>query len=1684
MSALTDILDTFRTASKSEREKGAYFENLVKVYLQNEPVYKDLFNGKVFLWEEWRRYWMSLGHKDPQADAGIDLVAVEDTLDNPRIFAVQAKFYAEDSKIRKSDGIDSFLSAMGKQPFTNGLLFLTTYEASHHVNAAIQQRDKPVNIIDLFALEASVVDWGATFKKQAVQFNETKDLREYQKTAIANVIEGLGHADRGKLIMACGTGKTFTSLRLAEQMAGAGGRVLFLVPSLSLLSQTLTEWTQETATPIHSFAVCSDREVGKGRDKDDDFAMLVHELQFPATTNPKSLAHEVTKRHDKEHMSVVFSTYHSIDVISQAQKLHQLADFDLIVCDEAHRTTGASFDGEDESAFVKVHSQDVIRGKKRVYMTATPRVYGVQAKAKAENESIVLYDMNDAAYFGETLHTLSFSEAVHGLGILCDYKVIVLTISEDHISKNLQRLLADENNSLRVDDAAKIVGCWRALAKQDTKEDLSHDPDPMRRAVAFCQVIEVSKGAKTHKVSSKNIANMFQAVVDEYRAELLKENPDNQEAISQLVCEAAHVDGGMNAAQKEAKLEWLKAEIPPNTCRVLSNVRCLSEGVDVPALDAVLFLTPRNSQVDVVQSVGRVMRKPRNSNKKLGYVILPVVIPAGVPPEDALNDNKTYKVVWEVLQALRSHDDRFDAMINKLDLTGQDRSKMEVIAITDTISIKRKPPAGDKPEVAKINKAAKSAKAAKGGTTIGEAATPTPTQQDIDYHVGEIERAIMAKVVKKCGNRLYWDEWAGDIARIAQTHISRITAILDKAENTAEIAAFNRFLKELQDDLNDSITRDEAIEMLAQHIITKPVFDALFEGYSFTQHNPVSKAMQGVLEVLNEHNLDKEAETLEKFYASVRMRAAGIGDLKAKQKIIVELYDKFFKNAFPKMTERLGIVYTPVEVVDFIIHSVNDILKSEFGQTLGSKGVHIIDPFTGTGTFVTRLLQSGLIGKDELAYKFQNEIHANEIVLLAYYIAAINIEQVYHSIMGGDYVPFGGICLTDTFALYEKDDLVGSALADNSSRRRKQKRLEIKVIVGNPPYSVGQKSENDDNQNVEYKSLDSSIRNSYARHSKSALQKNLYDSYVRAIRWASDRIGTSGVIGYVSNASFLDGNSMDGMRKCLADEFCCIYVFHLRGNQRTAGEESRREGGKIFGSGSRTPVAISILVKNPKASEHGKIFFHDIGDYLTREEKLERITNFGSIEGIGRANGWLPVTPDQHNDWVKQRDDSFGKFVSIGDKEKGSSTKIFENFSLGVVTNRDAWCHNASKSSLTHNMRRMIDFYNSEVDRYKAACDGLAVKSQYPDVGEFINNDPTKISWTRAIKGSLSRFLKREFSAESLNFAMYRPFTKQWMYFNRHFNEMVYQMPQIFPDSSVVNRAISLSGPGSQRGFSVIMVNAIPDLHNIQTGQCFPLKLYQRLDTDDSDAGHLLGATPQEEMFADIPTKGLFDKGTAGNEKYAVKDGITDAGLQHFKYAYKGESISKEDLFYYIYGLLHSEDYKKRYADNLSKELPRIPAVKKFADFQAFSAAGRKLADLHIGYESVTPYPVEIEGGALLLSSFTDADYRVTQMKFPSKTDKTRVVYNHKITMTGIPLEAYDYVVNGKPALEWVMERQAVTTHKDSGIVNDANLWAIETMGDAAHPLKLFQRVITVSLETMKIVRALPRLDIVVGGKS
>ena len=1636
-SDLQKILDSFRNAAVTEREKGMYFEELCQRYFCHEPQYRELYDGQVWLFADWaKKFGAEYGFTSQ--DVGIDLVAR--VAKSGEFHAIQCKFYAPFHKVEKRD-IDSFFTASGKRPFTHRIIVASTNNWSEHAENALIGQNPPVTKIDLYRLEDSQIDWSrfAPDKKKVV-LKEKKKLRPHQEKAIQDVLAGFRQHDRGKLFMACGTGKTFTALKLAERYAGAGGAVLFLVPSLALVEQTLREWTQHSDLPLRPYAVCSDSEIGKTRRgrEDERVDTFAHELSYPATTNAIALAREFTQRDDSKHLHVIFSTYHSIEVVSQAQKKHGLKKFDLIICDEAHRTTGHTFEGEDESHFVKVHDDRFLRADKRLYMTATPRVYGEKAKAQAEEEAITICSMDDEKLFGPIFHTLTFSEAV-AQDLLVDYKVLVLGVSESLINRRLQRLLAQEGNELHVDDAALMVGCFKALAKYGV--EMPDDAEPMRRAVVFCQRIEYSQDNRV--LSSKTFARMFAEVVEEYR----KEDKEFQE----LVCEADHVDGSMNATAKEEKLHWLKEDAGPNTVRILSNVRCLSEGVDVPALDAVIFLGPRKSQMDVVQAVGRVMR--RAPGKKRGYVILPVVIPPGREPEQILGDHARFKKVWQVLNALRSHDDRFDAMVNKMELVGPDKSKLEFVGVglgknMEVVSVTQ--------EIVRIDSKGKGGKKRGATLTLGPAQTDTAEgpQMEIQFAPGDFERALYARIVKKVGNRRHWEEWAHDIGEIANTHVDRLQAILENKNNTEERKAFENFAQELRDDLNEQVSNQEIIEMLAQHLITKPVFDALFANYSFAKENPVSRALDKVLKTLEKHHIEKERDTLEKFYASVRLRAAGIHTAEGKQKIVLELYDKFFRGAFPKLTERLGIVYTPVEVVDFILRSVDELLQSEFGLSLGAKNVHIIDPFVGTGTFITRLIQSGLIRREDLPYKYLNEIHANELVLLAYYLAAINIEEAYYSVVsqGGSldvaYTPFPGICFTDTFQLYEKDDEIAKLLADNSDRRMRQKKLDIRVIIGNPPYSAGQKSANDNNQNVKYPKLDSRIAETYAAESKANLQNKLYDSYVRAIRWASDRIGNAGVIGFITNAGWVEGNAMDGLRKCLAEEFSKIYVFHLRGNARTNGEQRRKEKDNVFGQGTRTPIAMTFLVKQPNKRGAAEINFHDIGDYLSREEKLEKIRNFASIGGITQANGWQRIVPDKYHDWLNQRDDSFNEFLPLGDKKKNTSLVFFENYSAGIVTSRDAWVYNFSRKVLEKNMRATINFYNGELARWQK-------NKSKGDVAWSVNTDATKISWSVNLRQDLLRQRQAVYQKTYTRTALYRPFTKVHLYFDPQWIERTLQIPKIFPTAEAENRVICVTGLGTTKEFSVLMANVTPDIQLLANGQCFPLYLYE-----DAEA-----ARAKNTLFSETAPQGLVRRSA-----------INPQVVSHFQNFYAAQNrdsshkISAEDIFYYVYGLLHSSDYRQKYADNLSKELPRIPCVQALSDFWAFATAGRELGNLHVHYEKARRYGLKY----VTRQQLEDRHLRVTKMKY--NADKTAIVYNEFLTLEGIPTEAHEYVVNGKSALDWIVERYAVKTDKASGIMNDANAWALGTANNPRYIVELIERVTTVSVETVKIVKALPSL--------
>lgn len=1581
MANIHDILDELRSVAYDEHDKGARFEKLIQAYLKTEPQYYELYD-EVWLWQEYPR-------RNGRTDTGIDIVARLRAADE--YTAIQCKFFDPSTTVTKPM-LDSFLAASSKSldglpEFTARMVVSTSDSWGKNAEEAVESQNPPVSRLRVQDLDDSSIDWSQFSLAQPSELTKKPHKKPFphQQKAIANVVAGFETADRGKLIMACGTGKTYTSLNIVEDMVPSGGTVLFLVPSIALLSQSLKEWTIEASRPLRSFAVCSDVSVGK-RKTDEDTPVV--DLAYPATTNPKKLAVKFAlSQEDPETLTVVFATYQSIDVVAQAQKLG-LPEFDLIVCDEAHRTTGVTLAGDEESAFVRVHNQNYILGKKRLYMTATPRIYADSSRSKAEEAGAVLTDMNNVEFFGEEFHRLGFGEAV-SIGRLTDYKVLVLAVDESYISTRFQRLLADKNNELTLDDAAKIVGCWNGLSKRAlTQDEFALDPEPMRRAVAFARNI----------AESKKIADLFEQVVA-HEINLIDTEDENSQNLVTVAAE--HVDGTYNVLLRNQKLDWLKEDPGDGHARLLTNARCLSEGVDVPALDAVMFLNPRDSVVDVVQSVGRVMRKLEG--KRYGYVILPIGVPAGVDPATALNDNKKYRVVWQVLQALRAHDERFDAEVNKIDLTKKT----------------------DKLQVGLIGKGGSRQDRESSEADYGQVVLDFP---DLD----QWREAILAKIVEKVGERRYWENWAKDVAGIAEDHMARISGLVEGSG--AELREeFQRFLKGLQDNLNPYITERDAIEMLSQHLITKPVFDALFESYSFSEHNPVSLVMQRMIDSLEGQNLQKETERLEKFYDSVRTRATGITDAAAKQTIVKELYEKFFRTAFSGTSDRLGIVYTPNEIVDFIIHSVDDALKAEFGVSISDEGVHVLDPFTGTGTFIVRLLQSGLIKPQDLARKYRYELHANEIVLLAYYVAAINIEETYHDLAGGDYEPFNGIVLTDTFQMNEDDDELdgGGVFPENNERVEAQKALDIRVVMGNPPWSVGQDSANDNNQNLKYPTLDSAIRGTYARRADNVNKVSLYDSYIRAIRWASDRIGDRGIVAYVSNGGFIDSNSADGIRKSLAEEFNSLYVFNLRGNQRTAGEESRREGGKVFGAGSRATVAIYLFVKNNVSEPKGAIFYKDIGDYLTREQKLEIVARAKSHLGVD----WLPITANTAGDWINHRREDFDLFQPISG-EGG----IFALDTHGVSTNRDTWAVNFSRASLAKNIKSMFEFHSEQREIIQA----LKSKGAQP-TSKSLTRDPKRIAWGTVMEQDALKNKRLVFDEANVRRCIYRPFTTEWLYFHRDANHSGYRVGRSWVSEQVRSKALVLTAPGSHDPFSLFATDLVPNYHSLDTCMVFPLFTYEASDTLAIDGGEDVGGHRRVEN-------------------------ITDATLAEYRRAV-GSDVTKEDIFFYVYGILHSTDYRAQFAADLKKMLPRIPKVKAFA---AFADAGRELAELHLNFETVRPYPV--------VETFApNAKLRVEKMRYLKRgreTDKTTIVYNSDITVSSIPEEAHEYMLGSRSALDWIIERYQVKTDRASGIVNDPNDWSTER-GDARYILDLIARITTVSVETVHIVKSLPPLELI-----
>ena len=1559
MATFDELIAQVRKEVNGQRNQGTAFEKIVISYLENEPTQKHRFD----------RIWMLKDVPDeygiPKRDLGVDIVARE--RNTGKLTAVQAKFYKDGHRVSKGD-IDSFLAQVASKYYSDGIMISTTDNWNDNATTELKEIEKSVNLITLSDLKEAQMDWKLfDFQKNNLNLTKkAKNPRPYQTKIINKALDYYKDHDRGKLIMAPGTGKTFTSLRIAEgimkQQNKSTFKVLYLVPSIQLLSQTLFSWNNDVNNELNmiSFSVVSDIKATKTSDD-----LSAEDLGFPATTNVERLMENYKSLQHKENRKdfiVVFSTYQSIEVISKAQKLG-FPEFDLIVADEAHRTTGAN-ELHEPSSFTMVNDNKIVKAKKRLYQTATPKIYGQNSKRKAIEQSIEISSMDDKDIYGDEIARLTFGQAVD-LGALTDYRVSIIAVDESYVNKHMQSIMKDDNNELQTNDIGKIIGIWNAMVKRDGITGEINGA-PIKRAILFADTI----------AHSSEIADQFNKVVNEYLGDQAKNS---------YLVNVKHVDGGMNVIQKKDALNWLAGDIPENEARVLSNVRFLTEGIDVPNLDSVIFFSPKKSQIDIVQAVGRIMRQFEGKN--YGYIILPVMIESKADPDKILDNNKKYREVWQVLNALRSTDERFDAKINQLELNKK------------------------KPKNLSLNGVDGKPKDTIDEHTHEKEQTPSEQLSLFEEKWGDVEHAFYGKIVQKVGNRRYLEDFSDDVAKIAKQHIQKIKDLV--ATQDGAKLSFAKFMDGLRYNINDSITDEQGIDMIAQHLITQPIFDALFSDYKFAQNNPVSQVLNNVIGAFQVFGFNKDQKALDPLYESVKLRVAGLDNVQAKQKVIVQLYNRFFSNGFKKTTEQMGIVFTPVQIVDFIINSVDWALNKYFGKSLASENVHILDPFTGTGTFITRTLyflqqqmNEGKITYSDILRKYMHELHANEIILLSYYIAAVNIEAVFDEINGPErgYKPFNGIVLTDTFKSTENqetldDDMFGV----NNKRLKKQQEIPITAIISNPPYSIVNHSSNGSENKTMYTKLDESIKKTYAFYSRTKNVLSLYDSYIRAIRWASDRIGEKGVVGFITNNGFLDSKSADGLRYCLSKDFNQLYIFNLRGaiNGKT-GELAKKEGQNVFNI--MTGVSISILIKNNSNVHH--IYYADIGDGLTRKQKLDNLVEKNSIKNIE----FKIIKPDKYNDWLNQRNETYQNFISLFDKK---SKSLFDYNMMGVKTNRDAWTINFSSKHLEEIIKTFINHYNFERIEYSK-------NKNYKE-----NTDTKYIKWTSTLLRQMKSNQALEFDDHFLIKTLYRPFTKKWMYFDKNLIERPRKYSEIWNRSKI---ELFTTGRGISRDFSVLVSKNIPNAELMYAGQGFLMK------NDDLS---------------------LFEESNINSE---------------FEEKIK---LSKEDIFYYVYGLLNSKEYQKEFQNNLRKNIARIPIVK---EKEKYINIGKSLTNLHLNYENVQMY----KGCNIIYNN--SFDYRVKKMKFAKKPnvdgklekDRSTIIYNDSITIKNVPEKAYQYVVNGKSAIEWIMDQYQIKTDKKSGITDDPNDYS----DDPKYIFNLLLRIINVSIQTVDLINQLPPLEI------
>ncbi|GAA8424527.1 DEAD/DEAH box helicase family protein [Helicobacter pylori] len=1591
-------------AIPNQRHKGSLFEKISKQFLQEHDSANEY--ESIDLWYDWKL-------RGKERDKGIDIV-IQTT--SKEYIAVQCKFHQNSISYNDiSPFLTQLLSGVGEVKFKKGIIISTSNLTSEALKAIEQIRSAGMGIdIDEITEEDFIysrIDWekfDPTKTEDEIPLCDKKRPRPHQTEAIEKTKEYFSDPKnaRGKLIMACGTGKTYTSLKIMEALDPK--ITLFLAPSIALLSQTFREYAQEKSDPFYASIVCSDDKTGqskknKSKNEDND-DIKFSELPLKPSTRLEDILSTYEKAQKENKRFIIFSTYQSALRIKQAQEAG-LNGIDLIICDEAHRTVGAMYstnERDDKNAFTLCHSDENIKATKRLYMTATPKVYSESSKAKAKEKDNIIYSMDDAQTFGEEIYTLNFERAI-ALDLLTDYKVIILAVRSENLSgvtnsvnKKISQLEAKgtklDKKLINNEFVCKIIGTHKGLAKQDVialddenKEDndLKNKADTFvsQRAISFCKSIQ----------TSKNIKDSFETIMECYDEELKKKSFKN------LQINIDHVDGTMNCKERLDKLENLN-QFEPNTCKVLSNARCLSEGVDVPALDSVIFFDGRSAMVDIIQAVGRVMRKAKN--KKRGYIILPIALrESEIKNLDEAVKNTNFQNIWKVLKALRSHD---PSLVDEATF----KEKIKIFGSDDASN-------PDDEEELQKDKTEHQNDPKQAQKTLFDAIL-----------LQDLANAVYNVMPTKLGDRNYWENFAKKTGNIARTLNERLKELFGK---NPEI--FDNFLTSLRGNIHQNIKEEEALDMIISHIITKPIFDAIFGD---NIQNPIAKALDKMVLKLSDLGLEGETKDLKNLYESVKTEVARAKSQKSQQELIKNLYNTFFKEAFRKQSEKLGIVYTPIEVVDFILRATNGILKKHFNTDFNDQNITIFDPFTGTGSFIARLLskESDLISDEALKEKFQNHLFAFDIVLLSYYIALINITQAAQN-RDSSLKNFKNIALTDSLDYLEEKNDKGvfplfEDLKENQEIKTTLADQKIQVIIGNPPYSSGAKSDNDNNQNLTHPKLEKWVYETYGKNSTAKNKGGTTrDTLIQSIRMASDVLKDKGVLGFVVNGSFIDSKSADGFRKRVAQDFSRLYVLNLRGNRRTSGEVSKKEGGNIFDSGSRATVAVIFFVKDKDAPNH-TIFYYEVEDYLKREAKLNSLAGFENLDSVP----FKEIIPNDKGDWINQRNDDFEKLIPLKrDKQHKIFDTIFDLDSNGVTSGRDHWVYNFSQKTLKQSVQNCIDTYNADLKRFnecfreafKQRTQGVKKAVLYKHLNDKeITTDKTKIAWTRSLKqGFIKNGNLPESGMERVRLALYRPFNKQWLYWDKNLNEEQSQWAKIFPDKSARNVVINTT----TRNFCSLIGDAITDTHFIGDANAYPLYYYDDL----------------------------------GNRYNA----ISGYALNLFRRHYKDNAITEEEIFYYIYAIFHHKGYLEKYKNSLAKEAPRIALSE---DFKELSVLGKELAELHLDYENGEMH--ESVKHDLPENAGMEGYYDVVKMK----KEKDRIIYNHHITITQIPKKAFDYVINGKSAIDWVIECYQKTTNKDSLIENNPNHYA-----GGKYVFELLCRVITLSVKSVDLIEKISK---------